>query len=385
MPRKERLFMPMGVDHIVIACYSRHYWRHVLKHIGFQEYVSPIYKGDSDTLRSLELMYGASLKFGDVKFLLVDPSTGTYNPKQIHEFLVRNGDFQVSSVGIAVDSVVRAQEEIGGSFAARCDPFGEASRMIFLPPMQTSFWWEFIEREESAEKVHGMDGPLCVDHIAIAVENLKEAQKAYQKLGFKTVYHPRSEIRGEYSGMNTAAMQRDDWSVALVKGVDGAKRSQVTSYLKAHGNHSVQHIALRFANVESAIEKMFERQVNFRTHAAMPIDQSPPWLLDVIHYGKDHAGHLLQAFTKPFLRFIRWDEGGVFTADGLFFECIERLRLDVNGRRGFSNKTVKGLYRSIEDEELSDGEEGSGTLLSHNIMSRFEYDARFATLTKRGL
>lgn len=381
MPR-EKLFTPLGVDYIVIACYSRHYWREVLKHIGFQEFVAQQYENNSDVHNMLEQTYGAALKFGNVKFLLVDPSTGTYNPKQIHEFLVRNGDFQVCSVGIAVDSAVRAQEELGGSLITRSDPFGEVASLTFPAPLAASFWWELVERPDAAETFmgHAPFVPLAVDHTAIAVEDLKEAADVYRKLGFRTVYRPRSEIRGEYSGMKTVAMQRGGWTVALVEGVDGDKRSQVSAYMKAHGNHSVQHIALRFANVESAVEKMHMRQVQFRSHA-VPFGQAVSDA-NIIHYGKDHMGVLLQAFTKPFLRFLRWDAGGVFTADGLFFECMECLQTEAQEyKRGFYNKTVKGLYRSIEAEEIGEG--NSDTLLPYAVMSRFEYDTRFSALTRR--
>lgn len=378
MVQKKKLFTPLGVDHIVIACYSRHYWRNILKHIGFQDYFSPQYEDDPDIKHALELLYGASLAFGNVKLLLVDPSTGAYNPKQIHEFLVRSGDFHVCSVAILVDSVVSAKEEVGGSFDSRRDPFGAAHRMIFSSPNKTSFWWQFVERRDDAGKNMECD-PEGVDHIAIAVENLKETQKIYTKLGFRAIYRPRSEIHGTYSSMKTVAMQRGGWTVALVEGIDGEKRSQVTNYKNAHGNHSVQHIAFRFAHIDQALRELSSRQVNFRTHSHS-MEHLATEFQDIIHYGKDRGGSLLQAFTKPFLRFVRWDKDGVYYADGLFFECLERIGPTHEAHsRGFYNKTVRGLYESIEQEDTMGD---SGTIVPDEVMARFRRDVRFETLLK---
>ena len=378
---KEKLFNPLGIDHIVIACYSRHYWRNILKHIGFEDYCLPQYENVLDEQRGLERWYGIPMRFGKVKFLLVDSSTALYHPKQIYEYLVKNGDFQIFSIAVLVDSARAAQKEIGGSFIFRNDCFGQALCTVVKSPENNSFWWQFIEREEnSREENKNSWGPENVDHVAIAVANLKEAEKTYKSLGFSTIYRPRKAICGKYSAMSTIAMQRGGWTVALVEGVDKEKCSQVSAYTKAHGNHSVQHIALRFPDVVRAVEELSMRQVHFRTHQ-LPKTQTSLVFEDILHYGKDHEGALLQAFTKPFLRFVRWDEKGLYYADGLFLECLERMTpLDKEYGRQFYNKTVHGLYDSIEREEI---ERDTTTIVSPAIMSRTEYDTRFDILRKK--
>ena len=179
--------------------------------------------------------------------------------------------------------------------------------------------------------------------------------------------------------MKTIAMQRGGWIIALVQGVDREMRSQVTCYVKAHGNHSAQHIALRFTHIDQALRELSSGQMNFRTHSHT-MGYPGAEFQDIIHYGKDQKGSLLQAFTKPFLRFVLRDKEGVYRADGLFFECLERVSsTDEAYGRGFYNKTVRGLYESIEQEDVVGDSE---TIVPDEVMARFRYDARFETLLK---
>ena len=71
-------------------------------------------------------------------------------------------------------------------------------------------------------------------------------------------------------------------------------------------------------------------------------------LTDIIHEGEDHSGPLFQSFTKPWAM----NDG----KGGFFFEIIRRLsarRKATKGKSAFDDRTVIGLYESIEREELA--------------------------------
>lgn len=387
MMQKKRLFTPLGIDHIVIACYDRHFWRRALKKIGFKDY-----HAEGDDSRLLEQMYGATLVFGRVKFFLVDSSTALYSPKTIYEFLARHGDMQIFSVAIAVDNTMAAWDELVKSRfqpTMLANPFnngtGERSVVKFCLPHASPFSWELVECREPLESNHAgsEQGPLAVDHFAIAVSDLESWKKVYRKLGFKTIYKPETRIEGKYSGMETVAMQRGGWAVALVEGVDRERHSQVTTYVALHGEHSVQHVALRFQNLSSFLEECRRRHVQFRVLRNGVVEGGAK-IEDILHRGRDQNGELLQCFTKPLKQRVGWRGDVIYSGGGIFFEFTERISnngaMKNKKEQAFYGPTVRGLYESIEDEEEARDQE---VILPQSVLYNVPFDPRITSLLKK--
>lgn len=341
----EHLFTPLGIDHLVIACDNNAVWSLKLQRLGFLRADAA---GDSDAY------FGIALMCGNVRIYLADPNTKRFIEGYIDMFL-RRGNMQVLEVGIRVDSIRKANEEClarrGPQLIPECyfgDAFGDcvSARLSFHP--DSVFQYKFIERREAF--VPG------IDHIAIAVWDLDWWVEQYKQWGFEVVYTPHKEgdgfIAGEVSAMRTYALRRGGWTVALVKGVDQQRRSQITVYLQNHGNHSVHHAALLCKDLPQTVSRLLARGIQFRL-SRNPHLLEPLAAEHILHTGEDYGGSLLQCFTKPFSR-------SCFGAGGFFFELIERLAEKYSPgpacppvKQAFHDPTVIGLFQSIEREEIT--------------------------------
>ncbi len=355
-PEVERRFEAIGIDHITFAVYDREYWKRILERIGFA------------SRPTTEERYKTSLSWGGVNVELVSPIPGYHYHDSIRNFLKRNGEMQVYSVAVRVDDLLKANLEFvnrghytSAEISVSPDAWGPASRLaIDTPHLESEVNWELVQRPPKFKPetiCRDTLAPVAVDHLALAVKNLKKWESFYHALGFKTIYAPPDDlIHGEYSGMKTVAVRRGGWTVALVEGTDGERISQVSAYADAHGNHSVQHAALRFEELPPALAELQEKGARFRfrkVEANLRGDLS-----DIMHEGKDHSGRLLQAFTEP------------FNQGGFFFETIQRLpeKATVEETRdAFDDGTVIGLYESIENEEISGS---AGLIFPEAVMRR---------------
>jgi len=91
---------------------------------------------------------------------------------------------------------------------------------------------------------------LGIDHIAIAVEDLRESINWYVKaLGF-TLCEERTTT-GAHTSMLSAVLTAGESVVVLVQGT--SPESQVCQFIERFGP-GVQHIALRVANLSDAIK-----------------------------------------------------------------------------------------------------------------------------------
>ena len=347
------IFDPIGVDYITFACLNRNYWADKLSRLGFVR-VSSAYP---DNERK-----GMPMRLGELRILLVDPET---HGKQISYFVGIRGSMQVLSVDIKIDSYLGALSELRAKGIGHesmlkdgvDDPFGKAWKIRLSTPSESAFSWVLSERIKHADSYNGHDEALVstgVDHFAVAVNDLGMWQDFYHGLGFKTIYVPKQEIKGKYSGMDTVAVQRGGWTIALVQGIDMDRPSQVSIYVRAHGDHSIQHAAVGFDDLKGAVSRLMNQGAQFRLRRIRENPDAPAVLDDVLHEGEDHSGKLLQCFTKPLKK--RLIRGGF--AGGFFFELIQRLRKSErpkkSGKAAFDDGTVIGLYESIEIEEEKD-------------------------------
>src|SRR4051812_40529542 len=101
-----------------------------------------------------------------------------------------------------------------------------------------------------------------IDHIAIAVKDLKEALFLYQDIyGFELL--KQREVKGAFSGMKSAELCAGGFSIVLVQGTD--PESQVSRYIDEYGP-GVQHVAIAVDDVEALSALLKESGIKFATN-----------------------------------------------------------------------------------------------------------------------
>jgi methylmalonyl-CoA/ethylmalonyl-CoA epimerase len=151
-----------------------------------------------------------------------------------------------------------------------------------------------------------------VDHIAIAVRDLDESVRYFERFFGCTVSEWRV-TEGARTGMRSAVMSLGPLTIVLMQGMQ--PESQVSRYIDAYGP-GVHHVALRVASTEQAGSVLAERGVQFST--------------DIIRSSKT-----VQLFTKR------------DPATGMMLEIIERGQFS-----GFTDEGVQQLFEQMEENEL---------------------------------
>ena len=375
MKRIKQRFTPLGFDHIVFACNDREFWGKRLEWFGFKRVQAAESGNDPFGKDDYDAYWGSAFLLGHVRVFLVDQGTVRFGKTYIEWFLKTRGNMQVVEVGIGVDSIDEAFREFydrGMSMSVQVahpacvgDVFGKYYVTEITTPLSWSFRWRLVEREnggESGEKHNASSNlpfsPMLsegIDHIAIAVRNLEKWIIFYKSLGFTVVYTPRMGeglIEGTQSAMRTCALQRGGWTIALVEGIDRERKSQVTTYVEMHGDHSAQHAALLFPDVTKVVGALHAKGAQFRL-SKIPKEGEEVSFHHLLHTGEDYSGPLLQCFTKPFDRKLAHDSK---MRGGFFFELIQRLPQAAKkkkGKQAFHDPTVVGLLESIEREEVA--------------------------------
>lgn len=151
--------------------------------------------------------------------------------------------------------------------------------------------------------------PARIDHIAIAVMDLEEALFLYQGiLGFELIQ--KREIKGEFSGMVSAELSAHGFNIVLIQGVGEA--SQVSQYVKGYGP-GVQHIAIEVEDMESLIESLKSKGMEFAT-------------------GIINGKNLIQVFTKR------------NPNCGMMIEFIKKQ----NSNSEFEKNNIQDLFQQLE-------------------------------------
>ncbi|MCK8108987.1 VOC family protein [Pseudoalteromonas sp. 2CM41L] len=147
-----------------------------------------------------------------------------------------------------------------------------------------------------------------VDHLAIAVYDLDKAVDYYTGvLGYS--FKERRQTNGEYSGMKSAVLEGQDFSIVLLAS-DG-RNSQITKFLSNFGP-GVQHVAFSVDDIEVVYDELLDKGIEFSTH----IIKGPG---------------LRQVFTKR-------DENS-----GMMYEFIERC-----GNKYFDEDNITSLFSQLE-------------------------------------
>ncbi len=138
------------------------------------------------------------------------------------------------------------------------------------------------------------------------------------------------------SSMKIWCIDYGDFGVALIEGIDRAKKSQVTKFVDVHGDHSCQHVAYDTHDLEK-----------FQTH--MKAMGGTPRGQTLVR--NDGFGILKQMFARGYA------EGDA--AEATFPEYVQRPLVgasDEDVAITFAEETGKGFYDQIEDAVASDDE-----------------------------
>jgi methylmalonyl-CoA epimerase len=154
------------------------------------------------------------------------------------------------------------------------------------------------------------DCVLGLDHVAIAVQDIKESRDWYvRNLGFRCV--AERETRGESTGMISAVLVAGSSVVVLIQGTE--RTSQVSRFIQKKGP-GVQHMAFAVKDLDEAMRRL----INAGASADTPIIEA-------------------EGIRQVFLR---------RDVSGVRVELIERRGGD------FSDRTVEELFRRFEEGEL---------------------------------
>ena len=146
-----------------------------------------------------------------------------------------------------------------------------------------------------------------IDHIAVAITDLKHAIDFYSRmLGFSL--HERRRTEGKTTGMVSAVMKAGPVTVVLLQGTSA--ESQVSKYVDRYGP-GVQHVAFQVENLPEAAEELKVAGLEYDT--------------DIIN-----SPGLRQIFTSR------------DPSSGMMYEFIERMGGD------FSDESVQNLFEQLE-------------------------------------
>jgi hypothetical protein len=151
----------------------------------------------------------------------------------------------------------------------------------------------------------------------------------------------------EDSSMKLWCVSFGSFGIALVEGIDRKKRSQVSTFVELHGDHSVQHVAFATADLVAFLERL-------HAHGVSPRGD--------VYTRHDGFGVLRQVFCK-----------GYSAQDAAEMSFPEYLERPSAGREGggpqlsFSPDAGRVLYQQIE--QARDAKDRS-TLLSFSAMPK---------------
>lgn len=99
-----------------------------------------------------------------------------------------------------------------------------------------------------------------IDHVSYAVDkgNIEKWAWFHIEVEGGTLIKRIDDARpgDPNSSMKIWCIDYGDFGIALIEGIDRAEKSQVTSFVEKHGDHSCQHVAYDCHNLENFIKHM---------------------------------------------------------------------------------------------------------------------------------
>ena len=172
-----------------------------------------------------------------------------------------------------------------------------------------------------------------VDHISYAVEHGAIEKWAWFHIEVEggTLINRIDDVRpgDPDSSMKIWCIDYGEFGVALIEGIDRAKKSQVTKFVERHGDHSCQHVAYDTHDLEKFLDHL--QVMGGTTRGRMLVRD-------------DGFGILKQLFARGYA------EGDA--GEATFPEYCQRPHVGATDEEvaiTFAEETGKGFYDQIED------------------------------------
>ena len=181
-----------------------------------------------------------------------------------------------------------------------------------------------------------------IDHVSYAVEagNIEKWAWFHIEVEGGTLIKRIDDARPNdpNSSMKIWCIDFGEFGIALIEGIDRAEKSQVTSFVEKHGDHSCQHVAYDCYNLESFISHMKSLGGNQRGSVLVQ---------------DDGFGILKQMFAKGY--------ASGHAGEATFPEYCERPDAGASTEQEteitFSNKAGGEFYKQVQDAIDSGDEE----------------------------
>lgn len=173
---------------------------------------------------------------------------------------------------------------------------------------------------------------LGVDHITYVVWDTQFWRSVYiHDFGFREIHHTPDASPNGKSSMELYGLEQGESRIALVRPINRSAISHVESFLRMHGDHSVQHVAYGIRNIEAFVAEMKEQGFHF---------------VGMVKQRQDLFGPIKQVFAKRF-------DSSLTPAQGFFYEFVERPQhTDEQSLTDFfSSSVAEELYEEVEREQ----------------------------------
>ncbi|MGW6395916.1 VOC family protein [Streptomyces sp. NPDC055103] len=324
-----------GIDHITISVGDAHARAaEFVDRYGFEV----IAAGDTPEFAAV------AVRQRDVVLVLLEGRTDDHPAAR---FIARHGD-GVSDIALRVAApdrtVLDAFGDVTHTFVSR--PAGEPWSLPGIAPVSTE-----ETTGTTAVTVPGRRHLLCVDHIAVCLENgqLDPTIAFYRrKLGWEVVFE--EDIHVGAQAMQSKVVQSPNGLVTLtlLQPMTGAAPGQIDDFLTKHGGGGVQHLAFAVPDIVDAVADLGTAGVRFLATpdsyyedleerlgaSAHPVEELRKYS---VLADRDHDGELFQIFTRS-----------EHPRRTHFMEIIER-----RGATTFGSNNIRKLYEAVERQDLA--------------------------------
>jgi len=184
-----------------------------------------------------------------------------------------------------------------------------------------------------------------VDHITYACEADSIQKWAWFHIEVEggTLINRIDDVRPDdaESSMKIWCVDFGEFGVALIEGIDRAKKSQVTQFVERHGDHAIQHVAFDTHDLEKFQDHM--KQMGGTPRGKTLVRNDGFGVLKQMFARGYQEGNAAEASFAEYVQ-------RPTAAQGSFAESGQEIAIT------FATETGKGFYDQIE-EAVADGDE----------------------------
>ena len=233
---------------------------------------------------------------------------------------------------------------------AKIETFGNFHHSLYNNSISESFFYDNLgfTMVPNVNKEKNKIQLKKIDHIAIAVDDLKKWQNFYQQVFDFNVFS-KELVHTKISGMDSTVMfsNNQKYKFVLVRPLEGKVKSQIEIFLEYNGGSGVQHLAFGCDNIFKTVEEIKANGIDLLPvpdeYYSNLTDNVVKYLGDNFQKAKElgilidyeESRYLLQTFTKH-----------ITTRPTFFLEFISR-----KGLSGFGQNNIKALFEAIEREQ----------------------------------